>query len=72
MTVSAFTFQTERSPWWLHLIRGLFSIILGLLLLTTPAKTVVLLVLALGIFWIVEGLMTLVWMFVDHSAWGAH
>jgi uncharacterized membrane protein HdeD (DUF308 family) len=70
MTVSAFAFQTERSPWWLHLIRGLFSIILGLLLLTTPAKTVVLLVLALGIFWIVEGLMTLVWMFVDHSAWG--
>jgi len=43
---------------------------LGLLLLTTPVKTVVLLVLALGIFWIVEGLMTLVWMFVDHTAWG--
>jgi len=70
MTVSALAFETERSPWWLHLIAGLFNIILGLLLLTTPVKTVVLLVLALGIFWIVEGLMTLVWMFVDHTAWG--
>ena len=70
MTVSAMAFETEQSPWWLHLMGGIFNIIIGILLLTTPAKTVVLLVLALGIFWVVEGLITLVWMFVDHTAWG--
>lgn len=70
MTTSAMAFETEQSPWWLHLMGGILNIIIGILLLTTPAKTVILLVLALGIFWIIEGMLTLVWMFVDHSAWG--
>jgi uncharacterized membrane protein HdeD (DUF308 family) len=70
MTASAMAFETKQSPWWLHLMAGILNIIIGILLLTTPAKTVVLLVLTLGIFWIIEGVITLVGMFVDHSAWG--
>jgi len=70
MTASAMDFKTEQSPWWLHLMGGILNIIVGILLLSTPAKTVVLLVLALGIFWIIQGVLTLVAMFVDYSAWG--
>lgn len=70
MTASAMELQTKQSPWWLHLITGIFSIIIGILLLTTPAKTVFVLVLSLGFFWIIEGIMILVGMFIDRSAWG--
>jgi len=46
------------------------NIVVGILLLTAPVKTTFVLVLALGFYWIVGGIFTLVGMFVDHSAWG--
>jgi len=61
--------KTKQSPWWLHLISGILNIVVGILLLTTPVKTVVLLVLALGIYWLIHGIVTLVSMFLDHSSW---
>jgi uncharacterized membrane protein HdeD (DUF308 family) len=70
MTASATDFETKQSPWWLVLMGGILSVIIGVLLLTAPAKTVFALTLALGIYWIVQGIFTLVGMFIDHSAWG--
>jgi uncharacterized membrane protein HdeD (DUF308 family) len=68
--MSAATFETQRHPWWLLLMGGILNVIIGLLLLTAPAKTVLLLVLTLGIYWLVTGVFVLVGMFIDHSAWG--
>jgi len=70
MTESALTFETKQNPWWLLLMGGILNLIIGFLLLTAPVKTVYLLVVALGIYWIVTGIFVLVGMFVDHSAWG--
>jgi uncharacterized membrane protein HdeD (DUF308 family) len=70
MTASATDFETKQSPWWLILLSGILSVIVGVLLLTVPAKTVFALTLVLGIYWIVQGIFTLVGMFMDHSAWG--
>jgi uncharacterized membrane protein HdeD (DUF308 family) len=70
MTASATDFETQQSPWWLVLMGGILSVVIGVLLLTVPVKTVVALTLALGIYWIVQGIFTLVGMFIDHSAWG--
>jgi uncharacterized membrane protein HdeD (DUF308 family) len=70
MTESALDFKTEQHPWWLHLMSGIFNLIIGFLLLTVPVKTVFVLVVALGLYWIVSGMFVLVGMFVDHSAWG--
>jgi len=70
MTESALTFETKQNPWWLLLMGGILNLIIGFLLLTAPAKTVYLLVVALGIYWIVTGIFVLVGMFVDHTAWG--
>jgi uncharacterized membrane protein HdeD (DUF308 family) len=70
MTASATDFETKQSPWWLVLMGGILSIVIGVLLLTLPAKTVLALTLALGIYWIIQGIFTLVGMFIDHSAWG--
>jgi uncharacterized membrane protein HdeD (DUF308 family) len=70
MTASATDFETKQHPWWLVLMGGILSVVIGVLLLTVPAKTVIALTLALGIYWIIQGIFTLVGMFMDHSAWG--
>ncbi len=70
MSADAMSFKTNQAPWWVTLMSGLMSIVIGLLLLTSPVKTAVTLVIALGFYWIIIGIFTLVAMFVDHSAWG--
>jgi uncharacterized membrane protein HdeD (DUF308 family) len=68
--MTATALETKQHPWWLHLMGGLLNIIIGILLLTTPGKTVFMLVLTLGFYFLISGMFTLVGMFVDHSAWG--
>ena len=70
MSTEAMTLETKQTPWWLILMGGILNIVVGILLLTAPVKTTFVLVLALGFYWIVSGIFTLVGMFVDHSAWG--
>jgi uncharacterized membrane protein HdeD (DUF308 family) len=67
---NATSFETKQAPWWLGLMTGILNIILGIMLLTTPAKTVLALVWVLGIYWVIQGIFTLVNMFVDRTAWG--
>lgn len=62
--------KSEKQPWWLILMSGIVNIIIGVLLLSTPAKTVFVLTIALGVYWIVSGFFILVGMFMDHSSWG--
>jgi uncharacterized membrane protein HdeD (DUF308 family) len=64
------TFETEQNPWWLLLMGGILNVIIGILLLTIPGKTVLTLVWVLGLYWLIQGVFILVAMFVDHSAWG--
>jgi uncharacterized membrane protein HdeD (DUF308 family) len=66
----AMTFETNQSPWWLLLMGGILNLIVGILLLVNPAKTTIAFVWVLGLYWFVQGIFTLVAMFIDHSAWG--
>jgi uncharacterized membrane protein HdeD (DUF308 family) len=68
--MTATDLETKQSPWWLILMGGILNLIVGVLLLTVPVKTVALLVFALGIYWLITGIFILVGMFVDHTAWG--
>ncbi len=70
MTTDAMAMETKDMPWWVVLMGGILSIVIGILLLTAPAKTLYLIVVAFGVYWIISGIFTLVAMFVDHSAWG--
>jgi uncharacterized membrane protein HdeD (DUF308 family) len=70
MTASPTDFETKQTPWWLVLMGGILSVVIGVLLMTAPAKTVFVLTVALGIYWVIQGIFTLVGMFIDHSAWG--
>ena len=60
----------KASKWWILLVEGILAIILGILLLTNPIKTAGALVLALGIYWIIIGILDLVSLFRDRTAWG--
>jgi uncharacterized membrane protein HdeD (DUF308 family) len=66
----ALTFETKQSPWWLLLMGGILSIIVGILFLVNPAKTTIAFAWVLGLYWFVQGIFVLVGMFLDHSAWG--
>lgn len=49
-----------KVPWWVVLLEGIFAIIIGLLLIYTPAATTIFLVQVLGIFWLAEGILSVV------------
>jgi uncharacterized membrane protein HdeD (DUF308 family) len=66
--------QTQQRPWWLVLLTGILTLIVGAVLLWAPAKTKLetysLLVTFLGFWWVVEGFFDIISIFVDHSKWG--
>ena len=53
--------------WWLFLLQGIAAIILGLMLITAPGATLVVMVTFLGFYWLIEGILALVHIFVDRS-----
>jgi uncharacterized membrane protein HdeD (DUF308 family) len=65
--------ETKTRPWWLLIIEGVFAVCIGAVMLWSPAKTKVdtyqILVAALGFYWVIAGIMNLVYMFIDHTAW---
>lgn len=70
MTTFAGAATQVRAPWWWVLITGISSIILGVLLLTQTAATLVVLVTFMGAYWLVSGIFTLVSLFLDRERWG--
>lgn len=66
--------QPVGRPWWMTFILGIASIIIGGLLLfgslTTQVRTYEMLVVLIGIWWLVDGIMHIVHMFTDHRRWG--
>ncbi|MFN2235753.1 MAG: DUF308 domain-containing protein [Anaerolineales bacterium] len=57
-------------PWWTNLVQGIFSILIGFLLLTYPAATTLVIVQFVGIYWLVNGIFMLTGIFIDKSLWG--
>jgi len=66
--------ETKQRPWWLILVAGIVATFVGAILLWSPAKTKVetylILVAVLGIYFLIQGILDLVSIFVDHSMWG--
>jgi hypothetical protein len=56
--------QQESNVWWVFLLQGIAGILLGLMLIAAPGATLVTLVLFLGFYWIVSGVLSLVQVFV--------
>lgn len=62
--------QGRIVPWWVTLIQGIAALIIGLLLLFSPARTTVVLVLFFGWWWLISGIFELGSLFVDRTLWG--
>jgi uncharacterized membrane protein HdeD (DUF308 family) len=57
-------------PWWATLIQGIAALIIGVLLIMSPARTTVALVYFIGWWWLISGIFELGSLFVDRTAWG--
>jgi uncharacterized membrane protein HdeD (DUF308 family) len=65
--VSAAPPAQQQSIWWLFLLQGIAAIILGLMLITAPGATLVVMVTFLGFYWLIEGVLAIVHIFVDRT-----
>jgi len=70
MTTASAIKEPAGFPWWAILVQGIFSIIIGILLLTYPGATTLVIVQFIGIYWLVSGIFSLVGIFMDRSMWG--
>ncbi|MDD1705391.1 MAG: DUF308 domain-containing protein [Methanoregula sp.] len=57
-------------PWWLVLLWGILSLILGIMFLATPGITTVLLITFIGAYWLVSGIFALCSLAIDRSNMG--
>jgi len=58
---------THVFPWWLVLIQGIITLILGVLFLYYPYGTLLVLITFLGAYWFISGLFALISLFWDRS-----
>ena len=70
MTTDVASQQEGGTPWWLVLIQGIAAFVVGMLLLTSPRASTVVLVQVLGVYWLIAGLFSIVSIFLDSSGWG--
>lgn len=52
--------QAAASTWWIYLLQGAAALVIGILLLISPQKTVPILIALLGVYWIVGGIFNII------------
>jgi uncharacterized membrane protein HdeD (DUF308 family) len=58
---------THVFPWWLVLIQGIITLILGIFFLYYPYGTLLVLITILGAYWFVSGLFALLSLAIDRT-----
>ena len=65
--------QVVSDIWWLVLLRGIAAVLLGILLFTNTAAMLSVVIIFLGIYWVLDGIITLMASIIgrnEHSNWG--
>jgi uncharacterized membrane protein HdeD (DUF308 family) len=57
-------------PWWLLLLWGIFTLVVGGLFLFNPGQSMAFLIIFLGAYWLVGGIFTIASLVVDRSHMG--
>jgi uncharacterized membrane protein HdeD (DUF308 family) len=60
----------EKSDRYLLLFGGIISLVFGILLFTQTSATLALIMLVVGLTWFIQGIVTLLAIFIDKEAWG--
>jgi len=70
--VTAQVSESHDVKWWLVLIEGIAVLILGILFITSPGVTLATTVVFLGIYWLVDGIISIVRIFTKSTDthWG--
>ncbi|MGA9189547.1 MAG: HdeD family acid-resistance protein [Methanosarcina sp.] len=65
------TYEILQVSWWVVLLEGIIAILIGLFLLYRPAVTTIFLLQILGIFWLAEGILSVIGalIFSGHRLW---
>ncbi len=64
------TQEVSQHPWWFSLISGIALVAVGIALWNMPARSTVFLVQVMGWFFLFEGILSIVMIFVDRRSWG--
>src|SRR5262245_6068954 len=64
------TSTAAATPWWLVLLEGIAGLLIGILLLTQTGVTLFAMIVFVGVYWFVTGILELVMLFVDRRQWG--
>lgn len=72
MTTAVASREERGFPWWVVLIESIAILIIGILLLTNTAATTVIVIQALGLYWLITGVIDLVRIFLPGRTvgWG--
>lgn len=64
--------RTSSNKWWLVLLQGIASLILGLMFLIVPSIALPALVIFLGAYWLIMGVFAIIGIFIGYSRahWG--
>lgn len=63
-------YEELQVPWWIVVLEGIITIILGLFLLFEPVGITITLVKILGIFWFLGGILSILSLLVDRENMG--
>jgi uncharacterized membrane protein HdeD (DUF308 family) len=63
------TADIDELPWWLGLVQGIALLVLGALCLSAPGATIVVLVQLTGLYWLITGILGLISLVSDRTAW---
>src|SRR5690242_7055860 len=66
--IDAFHIVQRRQAWWIVLLEGIAAIILGLYLIISPFKAVILIATAVGLYLLVMGVLALIDAFTHESS----
>lgn len=69
MTASAMA-APKPTAWWLLLVQGILAIVAGLLFFLQPVATTKTAVFVLGAYWFILGVLDIVGLLRDRTAWG--
>ena len=70
MTTAVQEQPQNTTPWWLVLLGGIAAIIVGWLLIQNPFRMANILVWAIGLYWLITGIIYLVSLIWDRTQWG--
>ena len=59
--------EANLFPWWILLLWGILTIVIGLMFLLSPAVTTILFITFLGAYWLVGGIFVLAGLFADRT-----